>query len=86
VLVSDSLDVASTDASTTKYEVTSYRWLVLFFFAGCLMNTSVVTISLSPISAEVAKAYGVAAVTVDLCSVTPCLWFIPMTMISTKMY
>ena len=86
VIVSQSLDDGPLIKTQQKYEVTSYRWLVLAFFAGCLMNTSVVTISLSPISSQVADAYGVSDITVNMCSVTPCLWFIPMTILSSKMY
>ena len=77
---------ATTSNKSREYGVTPYRWLVLAFFAGCLFNTALVTISLSPISKGVAAAYGTTVLMVNLCSTASCFWYIPMTAFAQYMY
>jgi hypothetical protein len=51
-----------------SYTLYGYRWVVLFFFSGVLFNFSLIGLSFSPIALDVAAAFEVDVIWVNVCS------------------
>ena len=70
----------------SNFKLYSYRWVVLFFFSGCLFNFSLIGLSFSPIAIDVSNAFEVDIFWVNLCSCAAQFFYIPFTFISYFMY
>ena len=69
-----------------EYQVTPYRWLVLIFLMGCIFNNSMLTLTFSPISINVAEIYHVSLAWANMLAVASSLMFIPFNFLAIHLY
>lgn len=69
-----------------SYQVTSYRWVILFFFFNCTVFISCCQTSLTPVAAPLAAAFGVPVLTVTMTSIIFSVTYIPMTFVAIWMF
>ena len=74
------------EESSDGYQVTSYRWVVLFFFFNTTVYVSCCQTSLTPVAAPLAKAFGVPVLDVTMTSIIFSITYIPMTFVAIWMF
>jgi hypothetical protein len=62
------------------------RWPLLFLFANCILYVSAASLCLSPVSMNLAFAYGVPQIMVNMCGISFTATFVPMTFASMWLY
>jgi MFS transporter, FLVCR family, feline leukemia virus subgroup C receptor-related protein len=62
------------------------RWPLLFLFANCILFVSASSLCLSPVSLNLANAYGVPQLMVNMCGISYTATFVPMTFASMWLY
>ena len=59
---------------------------MIFLFINCIMIVSALSLALAPASSDLARAYNVSILQVNMCGIIFTATFIPMTFISMWMY
>lgn len=62
------------------------RWPLLFLFTNCIMIVSALSLCLSPVSSNLAEAYQISQVEVNMCAIIFTATFVPMTFASMWMF
>ena len=69
-----------------EFQVSPYRWLILFAFFNLLVSISSVQTSLTPVCQPLAVAFKVKTIVVTMSSIVFSITYIPMTFIAIKMF
>jgi hypothetical protein len=81
--INDQLEL---EEEASKYETTSYRWVILFFFFNTTVYVSCCQTSLTPVAAPLAKAFGVPVISVTMTSIIFSIAYVPMTFVAIWMF
>jgi hypothetical protein len=69
-----------------KYQVTPYRWLILFFYMNMIIIPSCICSSLTPAAVDISKAYGISIGRVNMCSIIFSIFYPPMSFLAIYMF
>ena len=69
-----------------EYQVSAYRWVILFAFFNLLVSISSVQTSLTPVCQPLAVAFKVQTIVVTMSSIVFSITYIPMTFVAIKIF
>ena len=67
-------------------QLTRYRWVMLFFLAGNILMESSMCLAIAPVAKEVAIAYNVNVLTVNMCSIIFSATYVIFTFVAMPLY
>jgi len=68
------------------YQVTPYRWLILFFYMNMIIIPSCICSSLTSAADDISIAYGIDVSRVNMCSIIFSILYPPMTFVAIYLY
>ena len=69
-----------------KYQVTPYRWLILFFYMNMIIIPSCICSSLTPVAEDIKYAYTIPIGRVNMSSIIFSIFYPPMSFLAIYMF